>query len=246
MSRKIFGIGLSRTGTTSLSFAMLELGFKTCHVFHKPASLARGEAFFDTPIWADYPILDQRFPGSKFILSWRDPEKWYSSFSKNLVHYLKLLRGPDRKRYSPQDQRCYIQIYGMADRVDKEHLLSCYYHHREQAERYFCDRPQDLLILELDEEKNPWKPLCAFLNQTAPNTPFPYVNPSGVINAWGSIVHPCKIVDDLPPTWLEWTQKNLKDGVPPQEIYRALRKKSFDRQAIYHAMGSYFQKEMIE
>lgn len=42
-------------------------------------------------------------------------------------------------------------------------------------QEYFQNRPQDLLILDIDAEVM-WEPLCEFLNQLVPNQPFPHVN----------------------------------------------------------------------
>jgi GT2 family glycosyltransferase len=47
---KLFGIGLPRTGTTSVAAAMMELGLKTCHACFDDTLYDQGDAFFDTPV----------------------------------------------------------------------------------------------------------------------------------------------------------------------------------------------------
>jgi len=238
---KIFGIGLSRTGTTSMSLAMLDLGFKTCHACFKDETYDRADAFFDTPIWADYPLLDKRYPGSKFILTWRSPDKWYHSFSKNLGDYLSLLRNSPRTNLSPIDRRTYQQIYGQ-EGSSKEHLLACYHAHRQAAETYFAERPGDFLILELDQLQDVWDTLCPFLGVPKPPAPFPHTNVSGRVNDWEKVYHPHKIIDELTMdhSWLKWTRENLERGCDPAEILQILLNQKFPIALIRQAMKKQF------
>ena len=93
----IFGIGLSRTGTTSLHHALELLGYRSA-----PSSAAllddqydrlldRYDAFTDNPIPFMYRDLDARYPGSKFILTTRPLAGWLASmewlFDEGLLHH---------------------------------------------------------------------------------------------------------------------------------------------------------------
>jgi hypothetical protein len=85
----VFGIGLSRTGTGSLSSALNILGWKTIHFpsdsltfqnlcygnFNLPI-LQSYNAITDTPAAAYFAQFDITFPGSKFILTVRDVDTW--------------------------------------------------------------------------------------------------------------------------------------------------------------------------
>ena len=96
MSAKIFGIGLSKTGTTSLYAALDQLGYRSATFRHMRESgldrwfegdfsedyLANWDAVTDNPISAFYPQLDEQYPGSKFVLTVRDPEAWLTSTRK--------------------------------------------------------------------------------------------------------------------------------------------------------------------
>ena len=81
----IFGIGLSRTGTTSLHHAFEILGIRSAPtsvaLLFDPDDEVLGlyEAFTDNPIPFLYQRLDARFPGSKFILTTRDLDDWLRS-----------------------------------------------------------------------------------------------------------------------------------------------------------------------
>lgn len=95
---KVFGIGLSRTGGTSLSNALTQLGLSAVHF---PADsttrkeivnyLDRGgdwlelsilsdyDAISDTPICCVYRGLDAAYPNAKFVLTVRDEASWLRS-----------------------------------------------------------------------------------------------------------------------------------------------------------------------
>ncbi len=95
---KVFGIGLSRTGTTSLTQALHLLGYKAIHFPHDSVTRAQVYHFFDselqclslallqeadaitdTPVCCLYKALDQAYPGSKFILTVREKHSWLRS-----------------------------------------------------------------------------------------------------------------------------------------------------------------------
>ncbi len=82
---KIFGIGLSRTGTTSLNNALKILGFKSVHFdprlydnINTPI-INNFDAFTDNPIPLIYKKLDTLIPDCRFILTTRNIEGWLNS-----------------------------------------------------------------------------------------------------------------------------------------------------------------------
>ena len=83
---KVFCIGLSRTGTTSLHHILLDLGLKSVHfcdfINHEDPDFNRCrefDAFGDTPIPLLYKELDLKYPNSKFIITIRQKEDWLKS-----------------------------------------------------------------------------------------------------------------------------------------------------------------------
>jgi len=87
---RVFGIGLSRTGTSSLARALGMLGLRTMHFPSlrffagqfwglKRRELDGYDAFTDIPVIPVYKQLDRRFPGSKFVLTVRDMDPWLDS-----------------------------------------------------------------------------------------------------------------------------------------------------------------------
>ena len=95
---KVFCIGFHKTGTTSLEMALKQLGYRVTGCFgtkdpeiaskvHELA-YARAEkfdAFEDNPWPVLYRELDERFPGSKFILTRRPAESWIRSQVKDFA-----------------------------------------------------------------------------------------------------------------------------------------------------------------
>lgn len=197
---KIFGIGLPRTGTTSVAMAMMELGYKTCHVCYDESLYEQCDAFFDTPFYVDYPILDQRYPGSKFILTWRDPQAWLISFQKNLMPYFSSLNEENIKGNMIKEHfwRYYTAVFGRPETLAPYILLLRYERHRTEVERYFRYRSEDLLVLNIDKKDFDWDVLCRFLNKPRPLTPFPYINRDEVY-AWDRVEHENKIPTELAP-----------------------------------------------
>ncbi|MFM6208709.1 MAG: sulfotransferase, partial [Planktothrix sp.] len=77
---KVFGIGLAKTGTTSLAGAMKMLGYASKHYLLNPnVDILKYEFLGDMPIQTRYKQYDQEYPGSKFILTVRDQESWLRS-----------------------------------------------------------------------------------------------------------------------------------------------------------------------
>jgi len=188
---KVFGVGLPRTGTASIALAMMELGFKTCHTCFHDALFDAGQAFFNTPVYADYRRLDRRYPGSKFILTWRDPEQWYASFSRSLGGFLDHLRIGDASAVRDLvDRRCYTQVFGTLE-LSAERFLARFVAHRHQVEEYLRDRPGDLLVLDV-AASDAWDAVCQFLDMPALHDPFPRLN-LGVVDSWERFTHPNKL-----------------------------------------------------
>ena len=92
MGKKVFGIGMPKTGTSSLHTALEILGIKSIHYPHDEKTVRELEAgnyrlslldeydaLCDVPIPAIFAQLDECWPDSKFILTVRDQEEWLDS-----------------------------------------------------------------------------------------------------------------------------------------------------------------------
>jgi len=150
---KIFGIGLSRTGTTSLNDTLRdEAGINMIH-YPNRVELFHGnyDGATDIPVALYFMDLDKKFPDSKFILTVRDKYEWLES----IVPYF------ERKRDWPQS-KAQIQIremiYGSAFPTEFEASLA-YDRHHALVGQYFYGR-NDLIEVNVvggDDPENLWK-----------------------------------------------------------------------------------------
>jgi Sulfotransferase domain len=188
---RIFGIGLSRTATSSLTSALTLLGYWSVHCPEDESSrrelmahFAAGgdrlrlsvleglDAVTDSPIAASYEALDASYPGSKFILTTRERESWlrsYRAFWEGVV-------GPYLQARPDEPNAQYItafheELYGKAS-FDEKLFSRVYDEHVQRVHEHFRDRPADLLTIDLCDGGR-WKPLCEFLRLPVPDLPFP-------------------------------------------------------------------------
>lgn len=200
---KIFGIGANKTGTTSLKAAMSDLGYiigsqKKAENFlydwgkrdfNRIIKFCYSAQFFqDIPFSLPftYIVLDQEFPGSKFILTVRNnSEDWYNS----LVKYHSLKWGsdneiPDMKKLKSSSYRSQGWAWDALDIAcnvseddpyNKSRLIDYYENHNRAVQEYFRYRPQDLLVLNPGEPLA-MKKLADFLGLDSTGKAFPRVN----------------------------------------------------------------------
>ena len=176
---KVFGIGLSKTGTTSLSRALDILGYRTIDnpgvAHYIPSDLSSidsllldaNDAFTDTPIPSFYRELDTRYPDSKFILTVRDMEGWLNSCKKQFTQNLSA-------KQNDAHNRLFMDLYDSTV-FDEEKFRKGYQDFVDGVYRYFSDRQQDLLTLNISSGDG-WETLCPFLGKPVPDIPFPKAN----------------------------------------------------------------------
>ena len=181
---RIFGIGLHRTATTSLHRAFEILGFDSFHfrtgnearmIWEETSAAGRSDtlekwyALSDLPIPLLYRKLDKAYPGSKFILTVRNEEAWLKSVGR----LWSADYNPQRWTWDvwPFSHKIHRALYGRED-FDTHTFLARYRRHNTEVREYFRDRPDDLLVMDVDAGLN-WEPLCRFLGTTAPSTPYP-------------------------------------------------------------------------
>lgn len=170
MNQKIFGIGLSKTATTSLCSAMTILGYKSKHYLTNPdKDISEHEFLNDMPVQTRYQEYDKKYPGSKFILTVRDKESWLKSCSKHF------------RKHVEQNSALYkyrIEQMGVAG-YDENIFSKKYDDHIKSVKEYFQNRENDLLIIDICGGDG-WVKLCSFLGKKIPELPFPKKNKSGI------------------------------------------------------------------
>ncbi len=178
---KIFGVGLSRTGTKSLNVALNLLGFKAIHF---PVRMVRlkGEtltcvhqtissfdAATDTPVAAFYRHLDRKYPNAKFILTIRNTDEWLEScadfFRTAATKY---------PRHSQIKKLLRKKIYGTTVFEEKKFRLA-YDKHIQDIKKYFENKKDKLLVINICAGEY-WDRLAPFLEKVVPKIAFPREN----------------------------------------------------------------------
>jgi len=190
---KIFIIGLPRTGTTSISVAMLELGFKVAHTAFTKHAFELADVISDAPCFADYQQLDILFPNSKFIYLQRDLSLWIPSMQRLLNKMAEHLL-PKTGHFSPVLKRAFSITFGdkLHTSCSEEHLSNCYLKHQQQVQDYFKER-DNLLNINLSD-KNSYLKLCDFLSLTCDKElGFPHLNKGQQVANWKKYKHINKV-----------------------------------------------------
>ena len=176
---KIFGVGLSKTGTSSLARALEILGYRTKDylgietyvrgdlnsIYSKV--IEENDAFTDTPIPSFYQELDKEYPGSKFILTVRETTGWLKSCKKQFTQKLDAKQNEAHKSL-------FRDLYGCSV-FDEKLFKNGYDKFVNSVRDYFKDRPNDLLVLDIIGGDG-WDKICPFLNKPVPDIPFPKAN----------------------------------------------------------------------
>jgi Sulfotransferase domain len=180
--RKIFGIGLSRTGTSSLTLALEYLGFKAVHFpcdettqrellafVSSPKEelwlsiLDKYDALTDTPVCCAYKALDKAYSHSRFILTIREKQSWLESCRTLWARRRhRMVTGipdvPFRQFITFVNETVYS-----TDEFDERIFSSVYDNHAAEVMRHFRDRPRDLLIFDICSGES-WDKLSDFLD----------------------------------------------------------------------------------
>lgn len=182
---RAFGIGLSKTGTTSLDGAFAMLGLRSVH-YPLPEQMVSGDHSFldaydaatDISISAYFPALDERYPDSRFVLTTRAMEPWLESVERHFA-------ARDIRRYLGESPAGIIRerVYGRRD-FDRAAFIDAYHAHHERVRSYFQDRPGDLVEMDICAGDG-WETLCPFLALAAPAAPFPHLHRQAATRAAG-------------------------------------------------------------
>jgi len=178
---KVFGVGLSKTGTSSLCQALRLLGYRA---IHNPTdddsmlallsghlrcrAIEENDAVCDIMFSRHFRELDRMYPGSLFILTERDRESWHSSCA---LHWAG--RSVSLSRLW-NEELVDFQVYGTA--LYRSSLFDdAYQQHYAAVTQYFAGSDR-LLRLNVCAGEG-WEKLCGFLGAPVPGVRFPHVRP---------------------------------------------------------------------
>lgn len=183
--RKVFGVGLNKTGTTSLGDALNLLGIRTIHYPFKRDTydelrsgryrlsiLEHYQGAVDTSVAPYYAQLDAAYPGSKFVLTVRDVTSWLRSIEAHWpVMREWCLRDPQFGRFTDFISAV---VYGCIE-FEPKRFVYAYETHARNVRDYFRGRDADFLEMDIGQGHG-WEQLCPFLGLDVPDVPFPHSN----------------------------------------------------------------------
>jgi hypothetical protein len=187
---KVFSIGLSRTGTTSITVALGRLGWKTYHALIHLAQYPKlGEvggqaravkrwsdafdAFTDIPTSTVYSELAELYPDAKFVLTTRDPDAW----AKSMVSFAPktLVRSAIENSFF-HTGGLFRAIYGEDWQQNSfEDWRQIYIDYQQGVQEYFADEQGRLLQLNVTGGEG-WQQLAEFLGVEPEEGAFPHVD----------------------------------------------------------------------
>lgn len=191
---KLFIIGLPRTGTTSISVALLKYGFKVAHTAYTKRAFELADVISDAPCFADYQQLDALFPNSKFVYLDRALSSWVPSMQM-LLHKMQPQLAPKSGYLHPVLKRCINQVFApltTQNPLASAHVEACYRIHQHAVINYFAAR-DDFLSLDISQQGS-LQTLLEFLGVNAEHgDEFPHLNRGKLVDNWKEYKHPNKI-----------------------------------------------------
>ena len=133
-----------------------------------PLRVAEWDMLADVPVVVFYQELDEAYPGSKFILTTRGMDAWLKSCAN---HFDRLALQPDGILTA-----ILLDVYGCIW-YDADRFARAYREHVADVTEYFRDRPNDLLVLDVNAPDK-WPAICEFVGVDVPDRPYPKSNVS--------------------------------------------------------------------
>lgn len=198
-SKKIVVIGFNKTGTTSITSALKELGFLTASQSQSERLLPdiirgdyskvidfmkSGEVFQDIPFSLPniYKHIYNKYPNAKFILTIRDnSDQWYRSL---LNFHSKIWGNGD----IPSEQNLSKEIYHYKgfpldylkftfgeELYDEAQYKAVYEKHINDVIDFFLDKHENLIIINTSKDSDYFK-LCDYLKVNPKRNNFEWKN----------------------------------------------------------------------
>jgi hypothetical protein len=173
-NEKVFGIGLSRTGQTSLVEAMRLLGYSVVRYPHGIKRIKRSDFSADITVTELFikGELQRRFPNAKYIYTYRDPREWI----ERAEIFFKAF--PPEQRRSQKlkaiSKRAHETCYG-SFQFNKDKYFKAFLAHHTFVMDSFKNDMDKLLIMDI-KKGDSWGKLCPFLNMEPISGPFIWVN----------------------------------------------------------------------
>jgi hypothetical protein len=154
---KVFGIGLSRTGTTSLHLALILLGIPAVHYpvvaggrwlsgDFSAQEIDPFDAYTDVPTGVFFRELHKTHPKAKFVYTRRNKGKWLKSCERHF-------RGRPSSSLSAYAKCVRLATYGILN-FEENRFANVFDAHEHQIYEYFSAYPDQFLTIDLDTGPN--------------------------------------------------------------------------------------------
>lgn len=179
-NQKVFGIGLNRTGTSTLRLASRSLGFRFGRKHgwlmgqYRAGNFAKIFEFAeDFGVFEDWPwplmyqeLLAHYGDRARYVLTVREsPEKWLNSIKQHSQR-TKAVKSPREAVFG------YAYPHGVEDKY-----MAFYTRHNQEVEAHFAAQGASGLLKKLCwETGDGWPELCGHLAKVVPDMPFPHAN----------------------------------------------------------------------
>ncbi|XP_076807209.1 uncharacterized protein LOC143450517 [Clavelina lepadiformis] len=218
---KVILAGYSKTGTKSIAAALRQLGYQVydfmdhfwyhyddwIKIMQKGASTEDFQRMYKdvdaltgAPIYIFWEEIHKAFPDAKIILSVRDEDEWYQSYTGHGDKLRAYYKYPMTQILTPTGRK-YFKFYRGLVRLNfgadmcspfdfSHHNSESMIRMRYRQNNMYCAQraPKDKLLVY--NVKEGWEPLCAFLGKEVPREPFPHRNIGAVFIEDLKDVHP--------------------------------------------------------
>jgi len=164
--RKVFCLGFTKTGKTSLDQALRKLGYTVKH-YPSPDRVMdeakRYDALSDITVIPYMEKLDKRYPDALFILTVRDVDDWLKIMPVHMKKHGRLTSTAKRMR---------TEILGTTG-YNKKLFRNKWRAHIARVKKYFEGRPNKLLVMNICAGQG-YEVLCPALGVPIIEGPFPH------------------------------------------------------------------------
>lgn len=177
---KVFGIGLNKTGTSSLKRALVTLGYNHCptrgpmtHNFLNNSfsqifkTVEKFDSFEDWPWPLMYRQVFEKYgENARYVLTRRNSaEAWLESLKAHTL-ITKPQNNPRKKIFG----------FDYPHGAEAQHI-AFYEKHLVEVRKYFAEQDATHVLCEVCwEDGDGWQKICDFLKEPLSGTPFPHVN----------------------------------------------------------------------
>jgi tetratricopeptide (TPR) repeat protein len=192
-AEKVFGIGLSKTGTTSFVAALEILGYSALH-WTNPAThelfadddVFLFDAFADLPTCEHFEQFYYTYANAKFIYTTRPFESWKRSYLAQMhaqgdasfaARRTRAMRGTG-VTWGNRHARLAFGLYYNYSSIEE-----AFESYDRRVRRFFADKPAARFLEFSLSDGHGWPELCGFLRKPVPTLPYPRKNPQKAAGA---------------------------------------------------------------